>query len=159
MVSQAVDNEMLVPGWYWGILAGAVAAGLAATASFVLGATQIGALLALAAVVAGTVFFVLAQKTLFASSPFAQSSVFSGQAPYRTWDCTPSAEFANALATMLQELLQATQGQQCAVSVQTAQRYAGEAVAGHKKGNFASAIRNYAQAINSLMREIKKEET
>ena len=159
MVSQAVDNEMLVPGWYWGILAGAVAAGPAAAASFVLGAMQIGALLALAAVVAGTVFFVLAQKTLFASSPFAQSSVFSGQAPYRTWDCTPSAEFANALATMLQELLQATQGQQCAVSVQTAQRYAGEAVAGHKKGNFASAIRNYAQAINSLMREIKKEET
>jgi len=113
----------------------------------------------LIAVVAAIIFFVLAQKTLFSPSPFVQSSVFSGQAPYRTWDCTPSAEFANALAKMLLELFQATQGQQFAVSIQTAKRYETEAVVGYKKGNFALAIRNYASAINSLMREIKKEET
>jgi len=162
--SQAVDNEMLVPGWYWGILAGAVAAGLAAVASFALwspptGISIPGVLLALIAVAAGIVFFVLAQKTLFSSSPFVQSSVFSGQAPYRTWDCTPSAEFADVLAKMLLELFQAAQGQQFAVSTQTTKRYETEAVAGYKKGNFALAIRNYASAINSLMREIKKEGT
>jgi len=159
--SQAVDHEMLVPGWHWGILAGSVAAGLAAATSFVFGegmfALQVGALLALVAMVAGIVFFVLAQKTLFANNPFAQSSVFSGSAPYRTWNCTPSVGFADVLATTLRELLQATQGQQCAVSVQTAQRYESEAVAGYKKDNFALAIRNYALAINSLMRDIKKE--
>jgi len=160
--SQAVDDEMLVPGWHWGMLAGSVVAGLAATASFVFGegmfAVQMGALLALTAIVAGIVFFVLAQKTLFAGSPFVQSSIHSGSAPYRTWDCTPSAEFASTLATMFRELLQATQGQRCAVSVRTAQRYESEAVAGYKNGNFAQAIRNYALAINSLMRDIKKEE-
>ena len=162
-VSQAVDDEMLVPGWYWGILAGAVAAGLVAAASFVLGPPQtgflLGALLALIAVVAAIIFFVLAQKTLFSPSPFVQSSVCSGQAPYRTWDSTPSAELADALEKMLQELFQATQGQQFAVSIQTAKRYEIEAIAGYKKSNFALAIRNYASAINSLMREIKKEGT
>ena len=156
--SQAVDDEMLMPGWYWGVLAGAVVAGLVSAASFVFGAPlQIGALLALVAVVAGIVFFVLTQKTLFSSSPYTQSSVFSGQAPYRTWDCTPSAEFADTLAKVLQELFQAAQGQQFTVSIQAAQRYEIEAVADYKKSNFALAIRNYALAINSLMREIKKE--
>ena len=155
--SQAVDSEMIVPGWYWGILGGALAMGAAAAASFVFGYIPVGALLTLASVVAGIVFFVSAQKTLFSASPFVQSTVFSGSAPYRTWDCTPSAEFAEVLAKILQELLQATQGQQFTVSMQTAQRYASEAVGGYQKGNFSLAVRNYALAINSLMREIKKE--
>ena len=158
-ISQAVDNEMQVPGWYWGILGGAVLAGGAAAASFVFEQIPLGALLALGAVAAGITFFVMAQKTLFSSSPFLPSSVFSGNAPYRTWDCTPSAEFADTLAKLLQELLAATKGQQFAVSIQMAQRYAGEAAGGYKKGNFTSAVRNYALAINSLMREIKREET
>ena len=159
--SQAVENEMLVPGWLWGILAGSVATGLMATASFLLGegslALQMGALLTIVTLIAGTVFFVLAQKTLFASSPFLQSSMSSGSSPYRTWNCTPSLAFADALATMLQELFQATQGQQFAVSIRAAQRFEAEAVNEYKKGNATWAIRNYAQAINSLMREIKKE--
>jgi protein phosphatase len=156
--SQAVDKEMQMPGWQWGILAGAVAAGLAAAAAvFWSGNIPLGALCTLVATATTIAFFVMAQKTLFSSSPFLPSSVFSGSAPYRTWDCTPSSEFADVLAKMLQELLQATQGQQFAVSIQTAQRYESEAVNGYKKGNFALAIRNYAQAINSLMREIKKE--
>ena len=158
-VSRAVDEEMLVPGWHWGILAGAFAAGLTAAASFLFGGPiQIGALLALVAVAAGIVFFVLAQKTLFSTSPFLPTSIHSGKAPYRTWDCTPSAEFADALAKMLQELLQAMQGQHF-VSRQASQRYENEAVTSYKKGNFLQAIRNYALAINGLMREIKKEET
>ena len=157
--SQAVENEMQVPGWYWGILAGAFAAGLAAAAGLVFGYIQIGVLLALVAAAAGIAFFMMAQKTLFSSSPFLQSSVLSGNAPYRTWDCTPSAEFADTLATTLQELFQATKGQHFDFSVQTAGRYESEAVEEHKKGHFALAIRNYAQAINSLMREIKKEGT
>ena len=158
-VSQAVDKEGRVPGWHWGILAGSVTAGFAATASFVFGQVPWGALFALAAVAAGIAFFVLAQKTLFASSPFLPSLVPIGNAPYRTWDCAPSSEFADALAKMLQELLHATKGQRFSVSVQTAQRYESEAVSGYKKGNFAGAIRNYALAINSLMREIKMENT
>jgi protein phosphatase len=156
-ISQAVDNEMQVPGWYWGILAGSLLAGLGAAASFVFGEIQIGALLTLAAVIAGIAFFVMAQKTLFSSSPFLPSSVSSGNAPYRTWDCTPSAEFADTLAKLLQELLQAAKGQQFTVSMQIVQRYESEASGGYKKGNFVSAIRNYALAINSLMCEIKKE--
>jgi protein phosphatase len=154
--SLAVDNEMCVPGWYWGILAGSVVAGVATVANFVLGGTlQIGFLLALAALVAGIAFFVMAQQTLFSSSPFLQSSVSSGKAPYRSWDCIPTAEFSDVLAKLLQELTQASKGQQFAVSVQTAGRYESEAVQAHKKGNFAAAIRNYALAINSLVREIK----
>jgi len=156
---QAVDNEMQVPGWHWGILAGAFTAGLAAAASFWFDQWQMGALLALATMVVGIVFVILAQKTLFSSSPFLQTSTPRGNAPYRTWGCTPSAEFANALAKILQELHQATQGQQFAVSLRTTQRYESEAVLGYKKGDFAAAIRNYALAINGLMREIKREGT
>ena len=118
-----------------------------------------GALLALAAVVAGIVFFVMAQKTLFSSSPFLPTSTLSGKAPYRTWECFPTAVFADVLATIFQEVLQATQGQQFSVSIQTAKRYESEAADGYQKNNFAAAIRNYAQAINCLMREIKKEGT
>ena len=158
--SQAVDSEMHVPGWQWGILAGAVAAGFGAAAIFTLGGSfPLGGLLVLAAAAAGITFFVLAQKTLFSGSPFAQSTVSSGNAPYRTWDCSPSVEFADALAKTLQEVLQATQGQQFTAAIQTAKRYENEAAGGYQKGNFASAIRNYALAINSLMREIKREGT
>ena len=155
--SQAVDSEMIVPGWYWSILGGALVAGVAAAACFWFELFSVGILLTLAAVVAGIIFFVLAQKTLFSASPFSPSTVFCGSAPYRVWDCTPSAEFAETLAKILHELLQATQGQQFTVSIQTAQRYASEAVGGYQKGNFLLAIRDYALAINSLMREIKKE--
>jgi len=155
--SLAVDTEMQVSGWCWGILAGAFLAGLAATGNFVFGGSiLIGGLLALATVIAGTVFFVMSQQTLFSVSPFLQSSEASGAAPYRTWDCVPSAEFADTQAKILQELFQATKGQQFAVSVQKAGHYENEAVQANEQGNFASAIRNYALAINSLMREIKK---
>ncbi|MDR0328859.1 MAG: protein phosphatase 2C domain-containing protein [Planctomycetaceae bacterium] len=154
---QSVDHEMQVPGWYWGILAGSLAAGLAAAACFVFSHFQVGALLALVAVAAGIAFFVMAQRTLFSTSPFLPSSVPSGNAPYRTWNCSPSAEFADALAKTIQELFNAAKKQQRSVSLQTAQRYENEAVEGYKKENFALAIRNYAQAINGLMREFKKE--
>jgi len=154
---QAVDDEMQVPGWHWGVLAGAVMAGLAATASFLFGLIQVGALFTLAAVVIGIAFFILAQRTLFASSPFLPTSTLSGKAPYRTWDCTPSAEFADTLATIQRELRQATQGQQFTIPIQTIQRYESEAVLGYKKGDFVAAIRNYVLTINCLMREIKKE--
>jgi hypothetical protein len=107
-------------------------------------------------VIAGIIFFVMAQKTLFSNSPFLQTSIPSGKAPYRTWDCTPSAEFADTLAETLHELLQVTKGQHLTISIQTAQNYESEAVGEHKKGNFVLAIQNYALAINSLMREIKK---
>ena len=166
-VSQAVDHEMKVPGWQWGMLAGALVAGLMAAASLLVGYMseeadvfrhiQPAALLALAAVIAGTIFFVTAQKTLFSSSPFEQSTVFSGNAPYRTWECPPSTEFVEALASIFQEVLRATQGQQYAAAIQTAKRYESNAVIGHKKGQPALAIRNYAQAINCLMRQIKRE--
>ena len=155
--SQAVDDEMLVPGWHWGILAGAFLAGLAAAASFVFGQIPVGALLALFAVIAGVAFFIMTQQTLFASSPFLPTSSLSGNAPYRTWDCTSSAAFAEALAKIFQELLLATKGQKFTVPIQTIQRYESEAVSGYKNGDFTAAIRNYVLAINNLMREIKKE--
>ena len=155
--SRAVDNEMRIPGWQWGILAGALAAGLAATASFIVGTLQLGFLFALLAVVAGITFFVLAQRILFSTSPFLQSSAVSGKAPYRSWDCFPTVEFSNTLEKTVKELFDATKGQEFTVSIQTARRYENEAVEAYKNGNYASTIRNYAQAINSLMREIKKE--
>ena len=156
--SRAVDTEMQVPGWHWGILAASIVGGIAAAASLAVGHIQPGALLAFFSVSAAIAFFVMAQKTLFSASPFIQSSVFSGNAPYRTWDCAPSAEFADSLAKILQELFQATQGHKFAVPIQTARRYEGEAVNSYKKNNYASAIRNYTLAINSLMRAIKNEQ-
>ena len=158
--SQAVDDEMQVPGWHWGILAGSVVSGLAAAANFLLFEQfQLGALLALIAVVAGIVFFILAQKTLFASSPYTPSSVLSGKAPYRTWDCSPSPEFVIALEKMWHELLQATRGQQFTVPKQMLRRYESEAMRGQKSGDLMVAIQNYALAINCLMRGIKQEGT
>jgi protein phosphatase len=153
--SQAVDDEMQVPGWHWGILGGSFIAGLAAAAGFVSEQPQIGALFALTAVVAGIAFFVMTQKSLFASSPFLQTSKPGGNAPYQTWGCAPSAGFADTLANTAQELLQATKGQQFAIP-ETVQRYVNEAAGGRKRGDFTSAIRHYALAINCLIREIKK---
>ena len=156
--SQTVDNEMLVPGWIWGILGGGVLAGIGGTAGILWGAMILGALLLLIATAASIAFFVLAQKTLFAGSPFHPLSVPKGEAPYRTWNAAPNAEFASALAKILNEMFQVTQGQQYATSIKTAQRYESEAVTGIQNGNFVSAVRNYALAINALMREIKKTE-
>ena len=157
-VSQAVDNEMQVPGWQWSMLAGAVFGGLATAASFFLvDYLPITAMLAIASVALGIAFFVFAQKTLFSGSPFLQTVKSSGRAPYRTWDCTPMAEFADALAKILNELLQAAQNQRFNVSMQTVERCASDAAEGYKSGNFVWAVRNYALAINSLMRDLKRE--
>jgi len=156
-VRQAVDNEMRLSGWCWGIMTGSLATGLAAAAGLFFGNLQLGIFLALVAVILGITFFVMAQQTLFSASPFLQPSFSSGNAPYRSWNCSPSVEFCAALKKILEELFQATKGQQFTVSIQTAHRHENEAVEEFKKGNVALAIRNYALAINSLMREIKKE--
>ena len=156
-VNRAVDSEMQVPGWYWGILAGSVLAGLASGAAFTFGNLVACAGFALAAVIAFIAFFVMAQKTLFSSSPFLQTSMPSGKSPYRSWECHPTAEFADELAKILREILEAAHGHKCIVSMQASQRYEIDAAVGYKNGNFTSAIRNYALAINCLMREFKKE--
>ena len=155
--SQAVDDELLTPGWYWGILGGTVLTGLATGTSLVFGQIPLGALFALITLIAGIVFFMMTQRTLFSSSPFLQSSPTSGNAPYRTWDCTPSADFADTLAKIFQELFQATKGRQMTVPTQMIQHYESEAANRYKHDDFASVIRNYALAINCLMREIKNE--
>jgi hypothetical protein len=147
---------MQVPGWYLGILAGAFVSGAAAAASFAFGPVQLGTVLALVAVSAAIAFFVMTQKTLFSSSPFVPTSTPSGSAPHRSWSCTPSAEFAEVLEKILLEMLQATEGKKLVVPMQVIQRYQNEAVDAHKSGNFTLAIRNFALAINCLMREIKK---
>jgi protein phosphatase len=154
--SAAVDNEMQVPGWHWGILAGSLATGLAAAVCLWSDFVLQGIFLALTAVIAGIAFFVLAQKTLFSSSPFLPTSSASGDAPYRTWTITPSAEFAEVLKTIFHEIQQVTQGQDFSIATQTIQDYESEAEKAFTVGNSALAIRNFALAINSLMREVKK---
>jgi protein phosphatase len=154
--SQAVDEEMTIPGWHWGMLAGTLVAGIGAAACLVLGQIRLGILLAIGAMVAGISFSMLTQKTLFSSSPFVRTSLPSGHAPYRSWNCLPSAEYVSSLAKILRELLQAAKGHQFSIQTQEAQRLEGEAANDAKRGNFAAAVKSYAMAINCLMRELKK---
>ncbi|MDR0521639.1 MAG: protein phosphatase 2C domain-containing protein [Planctomycetaceae bacterium] len=156
--SGEVDLEMVAPLWHWGLLAGTAAAGAGAAAALFGGQIPAGVILAAAATAAATAFFILTRKTLFAGSPFLWSSAPSGKAPYRSWECIFTGEFAHALAKILREIFQATGGQPSLSAAQeTAKKYEKEAVLSCQKRNYAAAILNYARAINYLMRELKKQ--
>jgi protein phosphatase len=155
-MSQAVDEELLIPGWHWGIMGGAALCGLGAVAGFVLGSVLLGGMLAVCCLVATGFFFTLTQNTLFKSSPFLSTYPPSGKGPYTKSDATPSENFAATLAKILYELRQAAKGLRFDISSAEAASYEKEATKAVKTNDFASAIKNYALAINHLMRELKK---
>ncbi|MDR1052832.1 MAG: hypothetical protein LBL39_01545, partial [Planctomycetaceae bacterium] len=75
---------------------------------------------------------------------------------YTKTSCVPSHEFVTTLSEILQELRQATKGHQLGVNSNEANKYEKEAVKAVQAQNPIAAIKNYALAINYLMRELKK---
>jgi len=150
-----VDRELEIPLSSWGLLAGTVGAGIGSGAGFVLGYTILGGILALLTVVIGFFFFRFAAKPIFGGSPFETSNQRYGKGPYTRTHCPPSLEFAERLAKMLQDLRQATQGQLIVHSpdADVCEKNAKEAL---RKQDFAAAIREFALAVNHLMRELKQ---
>ena len=153
---EEVDRELEIPLSSWGLLVGTLCSGIAAGLGFVLGNTIIGGILALLTVVVGFFFFRFAAKSIFGGSPFETPIQRFGKGPYTKTHCPPSPEFAARLAKMFQELRQATQGDQLTVNSSAADDCEKTAKSALRKGDYSTAIREFALAINHLMRGLKK---
>ena len=153
--TEEVDRELEIPISSWGLLAGTIGSGIATGAGFVLGHLILGSVLAFLTVVVGFFFFRFAAKSIFSVSPFEVSKQCRVKEPYMRAHCPPSQEFAERLAKMFHELRQATQGQLTVHSpdADACEKNAKKAL---RTQDFSAAIREFALAINHMMRELKK---
>lgn len=153
---QEVDEELQIPVSCWFALTGAIVAGLGAIGGFLTDNMILGAALSILAAFAVFIFFVLAKKSIFESSPFINPVQPLGKGPYTKTACVPSEVFADNLARILKELRQATKGHQLTVKSESADEFEKKAIVAEKNHDTVETIRNYALAINYLMRELKK---
>ncbi len=154
-VAEEVDRELETPLSSWGLLAATLLCGVGTGAGFVLGNALIGGMAAVLTVVVGFFFFRFAATSIFGGSPFEGANHRFGKGPYTKTLCSPGADFAARLARTLQELRQATRDQ-LAVKSPEADACEKTAKASLQKNDFAAAIRDFALAVNHLMRELKK---
>ncbi len=153
---EEVAEELKIPLSSWGLLAAMVACGLGIGAGFVLGNMAIAASAAVASVVAGFLFFRYAAKSIFGGSPFETPTHPFGRGPYTKSVCAPSQDFAENYEKIYKELRQATQGNQLSVKSPDADQCEKTAKTAMKSRDYTGAIRQYALAVNHLMRELKK---
>ncbi|MDR2117174.1 MAG: protein phosphatase 2C domain-containing protein [Planctomycetaceae bacterium] len=154
--TQEVDTELKIPFSSWLLLGTTVFCGIGAIFGFILGNIPISGLFTLITVLTAFSFLILAKKSLFDSSPFLQTIQSGGKMPYTKTSCAPSHEFVVILSEILQELREATKGQQLSVNSDEANQYEKKAVKAVETHDMVAAIQNYALAINHLMRELKK---
>ncbi|MDR2169524.1 MAG: protein phosphatase 2C domain-containing protein [Planctomycetaceae bacterium] len=107
--------------------------------------------IAAAAIIA---FFATTQLYLIGASPFAHTE-FAGKAPYVCANCQPESNFANSLAKTLGELRNAIKEKKINITTKEADQKEQIAKNAIKINDYANAIRNYAMAINLLMRELR----
>ena len=157
--TEEVDRELEIPLSSWALLVGTIGSGIATGAGFVLGNAIAGCGLALQTITLAFFFFRLAARSIFSGSPFETSNQRYGRGPYTKTHCSPSLELASRLARMLQELRQATQGNQLTVDSPDADACEKTAKESLQRYDFAAAIHNFALAVNHLMRELKKRST
>lgn len=154
--AKEVDDELRMPPTSWIALAAAVLSGLGALMSFLTDHIIPGGMMAIFAAFAVFLFFLLAKKAIFESAPLLSSLQPLGKGPYTKTVCTPSETFADNLGRILKELRQATRGHQLPVKSEEADACEHRAIVAEKARNAVETIRNYALAINYLMRELKK---
>jgi protein phosphatase len=154
--TQDVDAELQIPLSSWAVLGITIFFGMSAVLGFILGNIQIGCLFVVITVLTAFFFLTLAKKSLFEGSPFLQTLQSGNKIPYTKTSCVPSYEFAVTLSGILQELRSATKGHQFIVNSDEANQYEKKAANAVKAQDMVTAIKNYAQAINHLMRELKK---
>jgi protein phosphatase len=155
-ITQEVDDELKIPFSSWAILGATVLFGMGAILGFVLGNIPVGCLFTVFTALTVTFFLTLIKKSLFEGSPFLQTTQSGGRTPYTQTACSPSHELVTTLAKILQELQQATKGHQFNVNPNEVNQYEKAALNAVQTQDHANAIRNYALAINHLMRELKK---
>jgi protein phosphatase len=154
--TQEVDAELKIPLSSWAVLGTTAFFGIGAVLSFTLGNVQISCLFAVIAILTTFCFLTLAKKSLFEGSPFHQILQSGNKVPYTKTSCVPSYELVVTLSVILQELRSATKGHQFIVNSDEANQYEKKAVNAVKSQDMVTAIKNYARAINHLMRELKK---
>jgi protein phosphatase len=155
-VTQEIDTELKVPLSSWVVLGTTVFFGIGAVLSLVSGNIQISYLFAVITILTAFFCLILTKKSLFEGSPFLQTVQSGNKIPYTKTSCVPSYEFVVTLSEILQELRSAAKGHQLIVNSDEANQYEKKAINAVKVQDMATAIKNYAWAINHLMRELKK---
>ncbi|GHT40610.1 hypothetical protein FACS189443_1210 [Planctomycetales bacterium] len=153
--NEEVEQAMKVSLKYWGVFGLTLLSVFGIAASFIWGNAFLSTLFGVLAVVLATIFFSLTKKTLFSGSPFQPSCEPTGKAPYRQWHCVPTSDFTQSLVQILNELRQATRSRQFDINSDEAGLCEKRADVAFQKKDYAESIRQYAMAINFLMRELK----
>ncbi|MDR3232361.1 MAG: protein phosphatase 2C domain-containing protein [Planctomycetaceae bacterium] len=154
--SEAVDKALSIPGWHWGVLGFTFLSLCGAAGSIAAGNSFLIMMLAVLTAVSASAFISLTRNTLFGGSPFLPQSAPVGKAPYRTWKCASSPEFAGTLAKLFSELQNAAFCRHFNIRSHEAQHYEAKGTEALKSKNFPEAIRKFLLAINALMYELKK---
>jgi protein phosphatase len=154
--TQEVETELKIPFSSWIVLGITVLSGLGAVFGFISENLPVSGLFLLVAALTTAFFLTKTKKSLFENSPFLQTTQSGNKIPYTKTSCAPSHEFVTTLSKILQELRQATKGHQLSINSDEANQYEKEATKAVQTQNTVIAIKNYALAINHLMRELKK---
>ncbi|MDR1923466.1 MAG: protein phosphatase 2C domain-containing protein [Planctomycetaceae bacterium] len=120
----------------------------------VYGNVMLGIFSGVIAAVLAICFFATAKTYLFAGSPFDITQTL-GNAPYTKTYCQPNEDFANTLSKMLQDIHKAVADKSIKINTNNTNQEELKAKNALKTGDFLTAVRHYAIAINLIMREIK----
>jgi protein phosphatase len=154
--SEAVDNALSVPLQQWSMLGFSFLSLCGLVGSVLAYNTFLMMFLTVLTVIFATAFFTMTRHTLFNSNPFTPRTAPLGKAPYRSWQCTPSKEFADTLAKLFNELKNASFCRQFNIHSLEAEQCETEAMLALQENHADKAIFKFLQAINALMRELKK---
>lgn len=126
--------------------------------SFILGYMAVAFLGGLGTLLSLGTYFWLAKDYFFGPSWFQMPDEVYGEGPYTSYACPPCAEFAEKLASILQQFRQVTQGDKWHIQWDKADVLEQAAQSACETKNYGTAIRDYSRAINYLMSELKKQQ-
>lgn len=127
-------------------------------AGFVSGYLSVAFLGGLGTILSLGTYFWLARDYFFGPSWFQTPDEVYGEGPYTSYACAPSSEFAEKLASILQQFRQVTQGDKWHIHWAKADALEQAAQSARQTQNYGTAIRDYSRAINYLMSELKKQQ-
>ncbi|HBT77996.1 MAG TPA: hypothetical protein DEB39_13970 [Planctomycetaceae bacterium] len=152
---EPVDDDT-IPLIGWGALGLSFLGLLSFGFSFVSGMLSLWIVSLIATIVFCAIFIGLSAKTLFRSSPYADGIAPFGKGPYTRTRCVPDPEFVEKLTVILHELRQATRNDRWFVESNEADHAEEEGKAAVRRQDTPEAVRQFALAINHLMRELKR---
>jgi len=98
------------------------------------------------------------RNSLFSSFfPLPSPDASYGNGPYTSLPCPPGEEFTEKLASVLQQFRKVTQDNKWDISWDQAYIWEQSALSAIRSKDYGIAIHEYCQAINFLMRELKKQ--